>query len=240
LYQNKRFLAIIPARGGSKGIPNKNIIDVNGQPLIHYSIAAAKASKYIDKIVVSTDSVKIAEVARKGGAEIPALRPEFLATDSAKTIDALIHMVDELRKDGEEYDFLVLLQPTQPLRQAFHIDEAIEMMVNTKAKSLVSISKVKEHPVLMRTLNPDGTLKNLVKGTSSIRRQDFPDVYKVNGAIYINTLDESFTKDSSLNDNEVGYEMDPKYDVDIDEHIDLEIAKLKLNHLSSQILQVSG
>lgn len=232
LYRNKRFLAIIPARGGSKGIANKNIIDVNGQPLIHYSIGAAKASKYIDKIVVSTDSVEIAEAARKGGADIPALRPETLATDEAKTIDALIHMVEEVRKAGEEYDYLVLLQPTQPLRQGFHIDEAIELMVTRKAKSLVSISKVNEHPVLMRSQNPDGTLNNLLRVNSSIRRQDFPDFYKVNGAIYINRLDETFTKDISLNDNEIGYEMDPKYDVDIDEHIDLEIAKLKLKHLS--------
>jgi CMP-N,N'-diacetyllegionaminic acid synthase len=232
LYQNNRFLAIIPARGGSKGIANKNIIDVNGKPLIQYSIDSAKASTYIDKIVVSTDSTEIAEAAKICGADIPALRPEYLASDTAKTIDALLHMVEEVRKAGDEYHYLVLLQPTQPLRQGFHIDEAIEWMVNRKAKSLVSISKVNEHPVLMRTQNNDGTLNNLLKVNSSMRRQEFPDFYRVNGAIYINRLDDTFTKDISLNDNEIGYEMDRKYDVDIDEPIDLEIAKLKLKHLS--------
>ncbi|MEH7494539.1 acylneuraminate cytidylyltransferase family protein [Neobacillus niacini] len=236
MYQNKRFIAIIPARGGSKGIPNKNIIDVNGKPLIQYSIDAAKASKYIDSIVVSTDSVEIAEVAAQCGADIPALRPEYLASDKAKTIDALLHMVEVLRRVGEEFDYLVLLQPTQPLRQGFHIDEAIETMMSRNSKSLVSISKVNEHPVLMRTQNLDGTLKNILNVSSTIRRQDFPDFYKVNGAIYINALDHTFNQDTSLNDNEIGYAMDSKYDVDIDEPIDLEIAKIKLNHLELQEL----
>ncbi|WP_428909828.1 cytidylyltransferase domain-containing protein [Niallia sp. Krafla_26] len=234
MHKDKKILAVIPARGGSKGIPNKNIIDINGKPLIQYSIDAAKKSKYIDRIVVSTDSVKIADIAKKSGADVPMLRPPHLASDQAKTIDVLTHMVDELRKVGEVYDYLVLLQPTQPLRQSFHIDEAVELITSRGARSLVSISLVNTHPVLMRTKSPDGTLKNILTLNSTMRRQEFPDYYYVNGSIYINILDDLFDSNTSLNDNELGYVMEKKYDIDIDEPIDLEMAKIKLGYINDQ------
>lgn len=228
MYKGKSFLVIIPARGGSKGIPNKNIIEVEGKPLIKYSIDAALESKYVDRIVVSTDSEEIAKVSAESGADVPFLRPVSLSTDTAKTIDALIHAVNTLKENGSAYDYLVLLQPTQPLRESFHIDEAIEKIVERGAGSLVSVSDVHEHPILMRTINEQGNLSNLLQTSSTVRRQDFPTFYKVNGSIYINKIDENFNENLSLNDNQLPYIMDTKYDVDIDEPFDLEVFKLKL------------
>ncbi|MEH7503782.1 acylneuraminate cytidylyltransferase family protein [Neobacillus drentensis] len=228
MYKGKTFLVIIPARGGSKGIPNKNIIDVEGKPLIKYTIDAAIESKYVDRIVVSTDSEVIAKVSVESGAEVPFLRPAALSTDSAKTIDALIHAVNTLKEQGSTYDYLVLLQPTQPLRQSYHIDEAIEKIVEIGTDSLVSLSPVHEHPILMRTINKQGMVSNLLKTSSTVRRQDFPDYYKVNGSIYINKINEKFDENLSLNDNKLSYIMEEKYDIDIDEPFDLEVFKLKL------------
>ncbi len=222
MYQGKRIVAIIPARGGSKGIPNKNIIDVCGKPLISYSILAAQESKYIDEVYVSTDSTAIQNVALSYGAQVPFLRPEHLASDSAKTIDCMIHMLEELKHLGQRYDAVVLLQPTQPIRKPGAIDGAIEKLYSSSYDSLVSVTPVSEHPILMRTINDDGLLKPLLQTTSTVRRQDFPDFYRVNGNIYINLLNDSFNENTSLNDNQLAYVMDYDSSMDIDTLEDLE------------------
>ena len=229
--KKSKVLAIIPARAGSKGIKEKNIIDLNGKPLIAHSIEAGLKSKYINKVVVSTDGEKIAKIAKDYGAEVPFLRPKHLATDTAKTIDCVIHCIEELKKNGEEYDYVVLLQPTQPLRQPWHIDEAFELIIKRNEDSLVSISKVKDHPVLMRTIDKNGYAINLLEGSSTKRRQEFPDFYKVNGAIYINKINENFNYDTSFNDNKLVYMMDEQYGIDIDDMLDVEIAKLLIKNL---------
>ncbi|MFR4161244.1 MAG: cytidylyltransferase domain-containing protein [Paraclostridium sordellii] len=229
--KKSKVLAIIPARAGSKGIKDKNIIDLNGKPLIAHSIEAGLKSKHINKVVVSTDGEKIAKVAKDYGAEVPFLRPKHLATDTAKTIDCVIHCIEELKKNGEEYDYVVLLQPTQPLRQPWHIDEAFELIIKRNEDSLVSISKVKDHPVLMRTIDKNGYAINLLEGSSTKRRQEFPDFYKVNGAIYINKINENLNYDTSFNDNKLVYIMDEQYGVDIDDMLDVEIAKLLIKNL---------
>ncbi|CEP81867.1 acylneuraminate cytidylyltransferase family protein [Paraclostridium sordellii] len=229
--KKSKVLAIIPARAGSKGIKDKNIIDLNGKPLIAHSIEAGLKSKYINKVVVSTDGEKIAKIAKDYGAEVPFLRPKHLATDTAKTIDCVIHCIEELKKNGEEYDYVVLLQPTQPLRQPWHIDEAFELIIKRNEDSLVSISKVKDHPVLMRTIDKNGYAINLLEGSSTKRRQEFPNFYKVNGAIYINKINENFNYDTSFNDNKLVYIMDEQYGIDIDDMLDMEIAKLLIKNL---------
>ncbi|CEN21730.1 cytidylyltransferase domain-containing protein [Paraclostridium sordellii] len=229
--KKSKVLAIIPARAGSKGIKDKNIIDLNGKPLIAHSIEAGLKSKYINKVVVSTDGEKIAKIAKDYGAEVPFLRPKHLATDTAKTIDCVIHCIEELKKNGEEYDYVVLLQPTQPLRQPWHIDEAFELIIKRNEDSLVSISKVKDHPVLMRTIDKNGYAINLLEGSSTKRRQEFPDFYKVNGAIYINKINENLNYDTSFNDNKLVYMMDEQYGIDIDDMLDMEIAKLLIKNL---------
>jgi len=229
MYKQKSFIAVIPARGGSKGIPRKNIININNKPLIQYSIDAAKESKYIDRIIVSTEDSDIAKVSIKCGAEVPFLRPKDLASDTAKTIDVLIHALEELKKDGSKYDYIVLLQPTQPLRTSKHIDNAIEKIVLEMEESLVSITEVSEHPVLIRTLDQSNKVHSILETSSTIRRQDFPKYYKVNGSIYINKINNNFNFKTSLNDNQLGFVMDREFDLDIDEPFDLDVLRLILN-----------
>lgn len=224
MYKQKRILAIIPARGGSKGIPKKNIIDLLGNPLLYYSIKSAKESKYIDKVIISTDDEEIAEVGKKLGADVPFLRPEEISGDKAKSIDAFIHAIKELEKLEEKYDYILLLQNTSPLRQSWHIDEAIEKLIESKERSLVSVSEVTEHPCIMRTLNEKNETINLMNMSGDMRRQDFPSIYIVNGAIYIQKNDEYLNLDTNLNGGKLAYIMAREYSVDIDEYLDIDIA----------------
>lgn len=228
MYEDKKFLAVIPARGGSQGIPKKNIYNINGLPLISYTINQALNSKYLDRVIVSTDNQEIAEVSKSLGAEVPFLRPSKLATDISKTISAVVHVVSELNSRGDYYHYVVVLQPTQPLRKAIHIDEAIEQIVSNNLDNIVSVSEVKDHPLLIRSVDKDGKLKNLIEQNSTVRRQDFEKYYKVNGAIYINKIDQSFNDELSLNDNQWPYIMDKEYDLDIDCMADIERFKLLL------------
>ena len=221
MYKGKKILGLIPARGGSKGIPSKNIIEIYGKPLIQYSIECAKGSKYLDRTIISTDDTKIKDVAVKCGGDVPFMRPPELALDTSKTIDAVVHAINWLKEHGEEYDYLVLLQNTVPLRKPWHIDEAIEKLFASNEKSLVSVTEVDENPVLMRTINADGTVHNLLNVNSTMRRQDFPKFYRVDGAIYIQKLDKDFGLNTSLNDGCLSYIIEERYSVDIDTYLDI-------------------
>ena len=227
-----KILAVIPARGGSKGIKMKNIVSLNGKPLIAYTIEECLKSKLVDRTIVSTDSEIIAEIAKQYGADVPFIRPKKLALDTSKNIEALIHALNELEKNGEKYDYALILQPTQPLRKAIHIDESIEFLINSNEESLVSVSKVKDHPILIRKVSKNGVTANLLNCSSTVRRQDFPDYYIVNGAIYINKINENLNLNTSLNDNKMAYIMDQKYDIDIDTMFDLKLAEIMMNEES--------
>lgn len=163
-----KILAIIPARGGSKGIPGKNIKELNGKPLMAYTIEEALKCLEIDRVVVSTDSKEIAQVAEKYGAEVPFMRSAQLAADTSKTIDAVWDVLDRLEED---YEYVVLLQPTSPLRLAEDITGAIQKAVET-GKDVVSVSKVQDPPVLMRQMDENGELTSLLTEGSTVRRQD--------------------------------------------------------------------
>ncbi len=225
MYKNYKILAVVPARGGSRGIPHKNIVKVKGKELITYTLDAARASKYIDKIIVSTDDSSIGEVALREGAEV-LNRPKELAQDTSRTIDVLLHVVEKM---GECFDYLVLLQPTQPLRTALHIDEALELMIDNQYPSLLSISPARNHPLLLRRMDQEGKLTSMLPCQSTVRRQDFPDYYVVNGAIYINRI-RDLTAETSLNDNLYGYEMPSEFDLDIDEQRDLLVLEALLEN----------
>lgn len=231
MYKSKKILAIIPARGGSKGILKKNIIDLLGKPLLYYSVKSAKESKYIDKVIISTDDSEIVEVGKKLGAEVPFLRPKEISGDKSKSIDAFVHAIKELEKNGERYDYIILLQNTSPLRQSWHIDEAIEKLIDTKERSLVSVSEVTEHPSIMRILNEKDETKNLLDMNGDMRRQDFPPIYIVNGAIYIQKNDEYLNLNTNLNGGKLAYIMAREYSVDIDEYLDLDIATHYLKNM---------
>lgn len=224
---SKRILALIPARGGSKGIPHKNIIMLGRKPLIDYSISAALHSRYIDDVVVSTDDEMIAEVSRKSGAQVPFIRPDELASDTAATIDVVMHALDFLKSKHEVYDFLVLLQPTQPLRTSEDIDMAIEKYIEEGCQSLVSVSPAETHPILIRSIK-DGRLFPLLGRSGTCRRQDFSMYYQINGCIYINRVEE-LSPSTSFGDNVVPFIMEPSHSVDIDEMKDLHMAEYYLS-----------
>jgi CMP-N-acetylneuraminic acid synthetase len=225
MIDGKKVLGLIPARSNSKGIPGKNIIDFAGVPLIAHTIGASKGSRYIDAVVVSTDGLEIATVAEKYRAEVPFLRPAHLAQDTSKTIDAVIHALDALRSSGREFDILVLLQPTQPLRTKEDIDGALELFVSKTCISLLSICEVSDHPIFIRTIGNGGEVMPLLNSNSTIRRQDLPIFYKLNGAIYINMIAE-IDESTSFNDNKIAYLMDKSHSIDIDEPFDLLIGEL--------------
>lgn len=224
MINGKHILAVIPARGGSKGIKNKNIINLAGKPLIAYSIEAALLSRYIDSTVVTTDSREIAATAKIFGARVPFLRPEELASDNSKTIDAVVHTVHSLRESGEEYELLVLLQPTQPLRTAEDIDAALELMEKNNWDDIVGVCKQEHSPLLIRELVQDGELKNILDQGSSVRRQDMKAYYYVNGAIYINRVCD-ISGSLGFNDNKHPFIMNERHSVDIDETEDLKTAE---------------
>jgi CMP-N-acetylneuraminic acid synthetase len=188
MYNNKRFIAIIPARGGSKGLPGKNIKNMCGKPLIAWSIDAALNSQYLDEILVSTDDPKIAEVAKKYGATVPFLRPDKLATDEATTYDAVAHALDFYRNHlDKEYDYIVLLEPTSPLREQADIDTMIEVISSRDEHfdSIVSIGEVHEHPSIMKKTVGDMTVPYCEELVSTSRRQDNPPAYFPYGVAYI-------------------------------------------------------
>lgn len=174
-------LALISARGGSKGLPGKNIRRVAGRPLIDFTIAAARRARCVDRIVLSTDDPAIAEVARACGCEVPFLRPAELATDEARSIDVVLHALDAL----PPYDLVVLLQPTSPTRSAADIDEACALLLQHEASSCVSVTLVEQNPYWMYQLDAGARLQPLLPPVASAaRRQDLPLVYVLNGAVY--------------------------------------------------------
>lgn len=184
----KKILALIPARGGSKGIPYKNIIDVHGLPLIAHSIKSAKNSKLVDKIVVSTDSPKIAKIAKKYGAEAPFLRPKQIAGDRSPTIDAVLHALDWLEARGEKFDIVALLEPTSPLRKPNDIDNAVRILLKNynKTDAVVSVGEVHmEHPSIMKTIEKNRLKTLLPSGKKIYQRQQLSKVYFPYGVVYL-------------------------------------------------------
>ncbi|MBU3217117.1 NTP transferase domain-containing protein [Clostridium estertheticum] len=226
MYKNKKFLAIIPARGGSKSIPNKNIMSICGKPLIAYTIDAGKKSKYIDEIIVSTDSDVIKVIAEQYGAKVPFLRPEELSNDTSKSIDVVMHAINFYKKNDVSYDYVILLQPTSPLRTFEHLDNAIEKLIESNSTSLVSVCEADENPVLMRRIENE-KLKEVIsfEGTN-LRRQDLPTFYKFNGALYINSNGMLINKRKFVDENTVPYVMDKESSIDIDTMLDARLVEL--------------
>ena len=179
------MIAIIPARGGSKGLPGKNILQLCGKPMIVYTIEAALKSKHIDHVIVSTDDQKIADIALLYGAEVPFLRPDFLASDTAQAVDNYIYTIERLSKEWEmPIEEFVVLQPTSPLRITEDIDGAVEMFIQKKADSVISYTQ-EAHPVHWhKYLGEDNTFIDIFS-TSIVNRQDLQKTYYPNGAVYV-------------------------------------------------------
>jgi CMP-N,N'-diacetyllegionaminic acid synthase len=219
---NKTFLAIIPARGGSKRLPRKNLLDLCGKPLIAWSIEAALKSKYISKVIVSSDEEEILNIAKEYKADF-IKRPDELASDTATTFDALNHTLENV----EKYDYVVLLQPTSPLRTEKHIDEAIELLKEKNADAIISVCEVEHSPLWSNTLDENLDMSNFLRDeVLNKRSQDLPKYYRLNGAIYICKTDKLLeNKGFFLKENIYAYKMNKKHSVDIDEEIDFIIAR---------------
>lgn len=235
MYKNNRVVCIIPARGGSKRLRGKNIKDLVGKPLIAYSIEQAKESKYIDRVIVSTEDSVIAEVSKKYGAEVPFIRPKELATDESSVIDVLLHAIEWL--EGENYDFqiLVLLHVTTPLRDIEDIDRSIELLADTNADSIFSVAEAYRNPYFnMVEIDKDGKA-HLVKKSNFVTRQSAPQVFDMNSSIYVwwkNTLKKN---KKTISEGSKIYIMPKERSVDIDDMIDFNIAEMLLKEKISNV-----
>lgn len=218
---NKRVLGLIPARGGSIGIPGKNVKDLAGKPLIAHSIEAGQKSNVIDSVIVSTDDEEIADVAEEHGARVPFRRPSDLATDEAPTSPVVAHALEKLAERGESHEEIVLLQPTSPLRTATNIDEAYDLYSSREADSLISAYPTTE--TRWRSTE-EGAIQLNYTGESK-RRQDRSPEYIINGAIYITDVDAYWESEELVTGTTVIYEMDEIASIDIDTPFDLWLAE---------------
>jgi len=225
MIDGKSVLAIIPARGGSKGVPGKNIREVASKPLIAWTIEEARKSLYLDRTIVSTDDLRIADTARQWGGEVPFLRPAQLALDSTPGIDPVLHALDALE---EKYDLVVLLQPTSPLRTATDIDGCLEQLIASGSRSCVSVTVPDKSPYWMYQMDEGQRLSPLIEGCFT-RRQDIPKVYALNGAVY--SADSVWLQSSRsfFYEHTVGYIMTRERSLDIDTELDLRICSVILS-----------
>lgn len=225
MYRDNRILALVTARGGSKGLPGKNIRRLCGKPLIAWAIEAGRKSKYIDRIVVSTDDAAIARIARKFKAEVPFMRPKKLALDKATSIDVIIHALDFLKAQGQEYDLLILLEPTSPLRTAKDLDKAIEMLINNKhsAESIVGVSRVgAAHPDFDVTVNTKGFLQPYKKHSKkAVRRQDLSELYFLEGSLYVAYVKSLYRRRTFYHSRTLPYIVPKWKSLEVDDIIDL-------------------
>lgn len=226
MINDMQVMAIIPARGGSKRLPNKNILPINGAPLINWTIEAAKKSKYIDKVVVSTDSLEIANISRQSSVQVPELRPVELSTDQATTEDVVFYTIG---KYGKGADIIVILQPTSPLRDSKHIDNALELLFEKNGTAVVSVTECEHSPLWANTLPNNGNMADFLRVSSTINSQGLETYYRLNGAIYIYKVKELMDSKSMVyNDSTYAYEMPQTDSVDIDNKLDFEWAEFLL------------
>jgi len=212
-----KILAIIPARGGSKGIPRKNIKPLAGKPLIAWTIEAALKAQCIDRVIVSTEDEEIALVAKQFGAEVPFLRPLALAQDDTPGIAPVLHAIEQSR----DYDWVLLLQPTSPLRSVEDIEGIIRFCRDEAAPSAVSVTQVSKHPFWMYQRDDQNRMQPLILNRPEItRRQDLPSAYALNGALYLARTDWLIQKQGFIGPETLGYVMPEERSVDLDTPLD--------------------
>jgi CMP-N,N'-diacetyllegionaminic acid synthase len=220
----QKILALIPARGGSKGLPNKNILCTAGKPLIGWTIEAALRCDFIDRVVVSTDCDRIAAISSELGAEVPFLRPAPLSSDSAKGVDVVLHAVEKL----PGYDVVIVLQPTSPLRTTRDIIDSLAIYASTAAQSCVSVCLSKSHPNWMKRIDSKGLLVPYENCDLVPNRQQLEPVYSLNGAIYISSIPHLLATQSFYSEKTAAYVMPPERSLDIDNAFDHRLCELLL------------
>ena len=227
MHKEKTYLAIIPARGGSKRLPRKNLLDLNGKPLVSWSIEAGLNSKYIDKVVVTSDDADILNIAKYYGV-LSINRPVELSSDTATTFDTVEHAIENINY----YDYIVLLQPTSPLRAEWHIDKAIEFLINKEADAIVSVCEMEHSPLWSNTLDDTLSMAEfLTKSIKNKRSQELDSYYRKNGAIYICDTKKKIKEKGFFIENGIyAFKMNREASIDIDNEIDLQLANLILKN----------
>ena len=223
IYDKKMVLAIIPARKNSKRLPNKNILPLCGKPMIMWTIEAALKSKYIDRVVVSSDCPKILEIGRK--LEVSTVkRPAYLATDTASSIEAIKHCIESIK---DVYDYIILLQPTSPLRKSFHIDSAFKMLIKKDADAIISVVETEHSPEWSNKIPQNGSMIGFIKDSIINKRsQDLEKYYKLNGAIFICQRNKLLKQNSFfIDENVFCYIMEKEFSLDIDTIFDFKLAQ---------------
>jgi CMP-N,N'-diacetyllegionaminic acid synthase len=222
MFDNKTILAIIPARGGSKGILRKNLRLIKGQSLLAHAINAAKRSPYLDKLIVSSEDAEIIAEAKRAGAEVPFVRPETLAQDNTSGIAPILHALEQL----PNYDYFIVLQPTSPLRITADIDHALTHLIRNNAPACVSVCAAAHHPQWIFQLSDAQQLQHIMPGEIALRRQDLPKAYCLNGAIYAAKTAWFCEYQQFLTDETLAYIMPQERSVDIDTEYDLRLAEV--------------
>ncbi len=236
MKHRKKVLGIITARGGSKGIPRKNLALLLGKPLLQYTAEAALAASTLSDIILSTDDEDIAEVGRSCGLEVPFMRPKELATDDTPTLPVMQHAVNFLQNLGREYEAVCLLQPTSPLRSAEHIDACVRMLFDEDADAVITVLPVPHqyNPHWVYFQGDNGTLRLGTGETEPIpRRQELPPAFHREGSVYVVRRDVLLQKNSLYGNRLLGYALDPDQSVNIDDPDQLrraeELLQLRVN-----------
>jgi N-acylneuraminate cytidylyltransferase/CMP-N,N'-diacetyllegionaminic acid synthase len=221
-------LGIIPARGGSKGIPRKNVALVGGQPLLFWTVSEAEKCDSLDRLIVSTEDKEIANLAQAYGVEVPFLRPMELAGDETPGIEPIIHAAEWLEdEEGYSPHYLVVLQPTSPLRSAADIEGAIGLAREKSADAVVSVTLARTHPYLAKRVRRDGRMEDLVPLERQYdRRQEFPPAHVVNGAVHVVRREVLLRERTLYTNRTFAYIMPPERSIDVDDLWDLHMADL--------------
>lgn len=230
MYRGKKILALIPARGGSKRLPDKNIKLLGKKSLLRWSIDSAIQSEIFEEVMVNTDSIKIGEEAKKAGASLPFYRKEELASDTASSLDVVLDTVEYYRENNRFFDIIVLLQPTSPLRTAADIKSSVDLFIDKKAASVLSVCEL-DHPLQWsNTLDSSLSLDNFIKPEyADIRSQDLEKSYRLNGAVYVWDTEEFIRQKDSVLRPSYAYIMPTENSVDIDNETDFLYAEALIN-----------
>mgnify|MGYP006276657243 CR=1 FL=1 len=227
-----QVLGLATARGGSKGLPGKNVRNLCGKPLIAWTIDAAKAAPSLDAIVVSTDDGAIADAARRAGAEVPFMRPAELSGDTASSIDVVLHAIDWLAAAGRHFDIVVLLEPTSPLREPADIEQGLARLIESGAGSVVSVCLAENvHPAFMYWQSDDLRLQPfMARQPTGLRRQEIEPLYFLEGTVYVSRIDVLRAKRSFYHDDTAGYVVPKWKSIEIDDLDDFLIAEALIKH----------
>lgn len=224
-----KIIAIIPARSGSKGLVNKNIMKLNGKPMIAYTIEAAKKSNIFETIMVSTDSLEYADIAKQYGADVPFLRENNLSNDDSKISDVIIDILGKYEKKGKRFDYFILLQPTSPLRDEQEILGAYEILKEKNANSIIGVCEVEHSPLWINSLNSSLSMNNFISDINK-NRQELKKFYRINGAIYFSKVDYYKKYKNFYENKSFAYIMPKDKSVDIDTLLDFKFAEFLLKN----------